>query len=57
VKTFEPIPENQEIYNRLFAVYKRLHDLFGTREYAANQFDVMKELLAIRERARSGISS
>jgi L-ribulokinase len=41
------------VYERLFALYKQLHDLFGTREYAANQFNVMKELIAIREEARA----
>lgn len=56
-KRYEPIPENRAVYNRLFMLYKRMHDLFGTKGYAENQFDAMKELLAIREQARSGISS
>ncbi|MBL7016399.1 MAG: ribulokinase [Kiritimatiellales bacterium] len=46
---YEPIPGNQAVYDRLFALYKQLHDLFGTKEYAENQFDLMKELIAIRE--------
>jgi L-ribulokinase len=46
---YEPIPENQAVYDRLFVLYKQLHDLFGTKEYAENQFDLMKELIAIRE--------
>ena len=46
---YEPIPENQAVYDRLFALYKQLHDLFGTKEYAENQFGLMKELIAIRE--------
>jgi L-ribulokinase len=45
---------NQAIYDRLFALYKKLHDLFGTRDYAENQFDLMKELIAIRDDARKG---
>ena len=49
---YTPIPENVAVYERLFGLYKRLHDLFGTREYVANQFDVMKELIAIREEQR-----
>jgi len=49
---YNPIPENVAVYERLFGLYKRLHDLFGTREYAANQYDVMKELIAIREEQR-----
>ena len=50
---FEPIAENRQVYDRLYALYRRLHDLFGTRDYAANQFDVMKELLVIRDEART----
>ncbi|NQU41632.1 MAG: ribulokinase [Lentisphaerae bacterium] len=51
-KQYAPIPENVALYERLFGLYKRLHDLFGTREYGANQFEVMKELIAIREEQR-----
>ncbi len=51
-KTFVPVPSNAGIYNRLFSLYRRLHDIFGTRQYAENQFDVMKELLAIRDEVR-----
>ncbi|MBN1517353.1 ribulokinase [Candidatus Sumerlaeota bacterium] len=50
---FEPIPENVAVYERLYQLYKRLHDLFGTKDYAANQYDVMKELLEIRDSARN----
>jgi L-ribulokinase len=49
---YTPIPANVAVYERLFGLYKRLHDLFGTRDYAENQFDVMKDLIAIREEQR-----
>lgn len=49
---FTPVRANAKIYGRLYALYKRLHDLFGTREYAANQFTLMKELLEIRDEVR-----
>ncbi len=49
---YSPIAENVAIYEKLFGLYKRLHDLFGTREYSGNQFEVMKELIAIREAQR-----
>ena len=52
-KRYKPIPENQQVYNRIFALYKRLHDIFGTREYRDNLYDVMKELLSIRDEVRS----
>lgn len=41
---YRPIPENHEIYKRLFAEYKLLHDYFGR---GAN--DVMKRLKAMKE--------
>ncbi len=42
-KVFMPIPENVEIYNRLFREYEILHDYFGKSEN-----DVMKRLLEIK---------
>ncbi len=46
---YQPIPANVAVYERLFGLYQRLHDLFGTQTYADNQYAVMKELIAIRE--------
>lgn len=43
----QPIPENQAIYERLYAEYKLLHDYFGR---GAN--DVMKRLKQIRREMR-----
>jgi len=42
------------VYEELFQLYKRLHDLFGTRDYSENQFEVMKKLLTLRNAQRSG---
>jgi len=41
-----------KVYEQLYQLYKRLHDVFGTRDCAANQFAVMKDLLALRDAAR-----
>jgi len=49
---YQPDPQSVGIYDRLYAMYRRLHDMFGTREYRDNLFDVMKELLDIRDRVR-----
>ena len=49
---YHPIPENVAVYEGLYRLYKRLHDLFGATGYAENQFDVMKELLDLRDRAK-----
>ncbi|MEW5817936.1 MAG: FGGY-family carbohydrate kinase, partial [Spirochaetota bacterium] len=48
-----PNPGNIKIYNRLFTLYKKLHDVFGTKEYSTNLYDVMKELLRIRDEVRN----
>lgn len=45
-----PIPENQAVYDALYADYKTLYDYFGR---GAN--DVMKRLKAIRREARGGV--
>jgi len=52
-RVFRPIPENQRIYNRLFALYKRLHDAFGVPGRKDDPADVMKQLLEIRDQARA----
>jgi L-ribulokinase len=49
---FEPMPDHVAVYDELFALYQRLHDLFGTRESAGSQADVMKRLLDLRDRQR-----
>jgi L-ribulokinase len=44
---YRPIPENQAIYDRLYAEYLRLHDYFGRGEN-----DVMKHLKKIKADAK-----
>jgi L-ribulokinase len=50
---FEPIPTNQQIYDRLYEQYKKLHDSFGTSEYSEGLYGVMKTLLSIRDEVRN----
>ncbi len=45
---YMPNSANRQTYDRLFSLYRILHDSFGTREYSENLFDVMKELLEIK---------
>jgi len=52
-RVFKPNPKAAETYNRLFTLYRRLHDCFGTTTCQCSLGDVMKELLAIRDAARS----
>ena len=51
-KIFRPDPRAHAIYRELYAVYKQLHDAFGTREAGGNLFGVMKKLIEIRDRVR-----
>ena len=49
---FEPIPEHQDIYDRLYRLYRRLHDAFGVEDSEDDLRDVMKTLLDIRDEVR-----
>ena len=51
-KVFTPIKENHETYKKLYALYRQLHDGFGTKQWNGNMFNVMKELLTIRNEVR-----
>jgi L-ribulokinase len=51
--TFEPIPENRRTYDRLYALYRRLHDAFGVEGTQDDLYDVMKQLLNVRDEVRS----
>jgi len=44
-----PKPENQAIYNQLYALYRQLHDAFGGISKRADLSGVMKELIHIKE--------
>jgi len=48
---YKPKKENVEVYNKLYALYKKLHDGFGTKKLKTNYFDVMKKLLELRAAA------
>jgi L-ribulokinase len=43
--TYKPIAKNHEVYKKLYALYKQLHDGFGTGATA----NVMKNLLNIKD--------
>ena len=51
-KVYEPVKQNHLIYKELYAIYKQLHDGFGTRSWNGNLFNVMKDLLDIRDKVR-----
>ncbi len=51
-RTFTPNPAAVEVYNKLYQLYRRLHDAFGVANHAEKLGDVMKELLTIRDAAK-----
>ncbi len=51
-RTFKPNPKHVETYDRLYGLYRRLHDAFGTANHAEALGDVMKQLLTIRDAAK-----
>lgn len=50
---YTPNEEAHAVYQELYAIYRKLHDAFGTSEWQGNLLDVMKTLLDIRDKARS----
>lgn len=51
-RVFQPDPAHQAVYDRLYALYHRIHDAFGVRGTPDDLSGVMKELLAIRDEVR-----
>jgi L-ribulokinase len=51
-KVYNPISENVEVYKKLYSLYKQMHDAFGTKGWNGNMYNVMKELLNIRDEVR-----
>ncbi len=47
--TYKPIPENNSVYQKLYALYKQLHDAFGLPDCSGKLANVMKELLDIKD--------
>ncbi len=52
-KTFKPNPKAHAVYKQLYALYKKLHDAFGTEQGSGSLHEVMKQLINIRTKARS----
>jgi L-ribulokinase len=46
--SYQPEPARQKVYDRLYSLYRRLHDSFGGVDRSADLSQIMKELLEIR---------
>jgi L-ribulokinase len=53
-REYIPNQNNNDIYKDLYKLYRQLHDAFGTRDWSGKMFNVMKDLLRIRDRIREG---
>jgi L-ribulokinase len=51
-RVFRPDPEAHDTYRELYAIYRKLHDAFGTRDWTGNLYDINKRLIDIRGRNR-----
>jgi len=51
-RVFKPNPKAHAVYARLYALYRKLHDSFGTPQPGESLYPVMKELIAIRNESR-----
>jgi L-ribulokinase len=51
-EVFEPSPKHAATYTELYKLYRQLHDAFGTSDATGNLGNVMKDLIAIRDRVR-----
>jgi L-ribulokinase len=51
-RVFTPIAGNVAVYNRLFKLYRSLHDSFGLKGHQEDLSGVMKDLLQLRDEAR-----
>jgi len=51
-EVYEPNEKHKEVYQALYRLYRQLHDAFGTSEWSGSLYNVMKDLIAIREKQR-----
>ncbi|MFH1213886.1 MAG: ribulokinase [Candidatus Neomarinimicrobiota bacterium] len=51
-KVYHPIAGNHQVYQEIYKLYRQMHDAFGTKEWSGNMYNVMKDLLDIRDRIR-----
>jgi L-ribulokinase len=51
-RVFQPNSQANAVYQRLYLLYRKLHDAFGTQQPTGSLFEVMKELLVIRNKVR-----
>jgi L-ribulokinase len=53
---YKPKGEHHTSYRRLYLLYRQLYDGFGTSEWSGKMFNVMKDLMILRDEIRRNIS-
>jgi len=51
-KVYQPNPRNRNVYQELYRLYRKLHDAFGTPGWSGTMYNVMKDLLTLRDQQR-----
>ena len=51
-REYLPIELNHIIYQKLYFLYRQLHDAFGTPQWSGQMSNIMKDLLDIRDEVR-----
>jgi len=51
-KEYTPAPANHDIYKKLYALYRQMHDGFGLKHWTGGMYNVMKDLLTLRDEVR-----
>jgi L-ribulokinase len=51
-KEYLPKPDNHRTYKKLYSLYRQMHDAYGTQQWSGRMFNIMKELLDIRDEVR-----
>ncbi|HYG21505.1 MAG TPA: ribulokinase [Verrucomicrobiae bacterium] len=49
---YKPNAKAHAVYKDLYKLYRQIHDAFGTKDWNGNLYNVMKDLIEIRNRAR-----
>ncbi len=51
-KVYYPDQKNHSVYQQIYKIYLQLHDGFGSAKWKGGMFNIMKELLDIRDKVR-----
>ncbi|MGD2294842.1 MAG: ribulokinase [Candidatus Aminicenantes bacterium] len=51
-EVYEPAADHFAVYQEMYTLYRQLHDAFGTASWSGELYNVMKDLIALRERQR-----